>query len=69
MKFNKFINDMVLLVQTQRDFIDEIIKQYWSLMLKYFKDDDQSNSGIVGFSRLIMCIPRWTIFTSYLSFY
>ena len=38
-------------------------------MLKEFKDDDQSNSGIVRFSRLVMCIPRLTIFTSYLSFY
>ena len=39
-------------------------------MLKDFKDDDQSNSGIVRFSRLIMwCIPRLTIFTSSLSFY
>ena len=37
-------------------------------MLKDFKDDDQSNSGIVRFSRLVMCIPRLTIFTSYLSF-
>ena len=39
-------------------------------MLKDFKDDDQSNSGIVRFSRLIMwCIPRLTIFTRSLSFY
>ena len=38
-------------------------------MLKDFKDDDQSNSGIVRFSRLVMCIPGLTIFTSYLSFY
>ena len=38
-------------------------------MLKDFKGDDQSNSGIVRFSRLVMCISRLTIFTSYLSFY
>ena len=38
-------------------------------MLKDFKDDGQSNSGIVRFSRLVICIPRLTIFTSYLSFY
>ena len=38
-------------------------------MLKDFKDDDQSNSGIVRFSRLAIYIPRLTIFTSYLSFY
>ena len=38
-------------------------------MLNDFKDDDQSNSGIVRFLRLVMCIPRLTIFTSYLSFY
>ena len=38
-------------------------------MFKDFKDDDQSNSGIVRFSRLVMCILRLTIFTSYLSFY
>ena len=38
-------------------------------MLKDFKDDDQSNSGIVRFSRLVMCISGLTIFTSYLSFY
>ena len=38
-------------------------------MLKDFKDDDQFNSGIVRFSRLVMCNPRLTIFTSYLSFY
>ena len=37
-------------------------------MLKDFKDDDQSNSGIVRFSRLVLCIPRLTTFTSYLSF-
>ena len=37
-------------------------------MLKDFKGDDQSNSGIVRFSRLVMCIPILTIFTSYLSF-
>ena len=37
-------------------------------MLKDF-NDDESNSGIVRFSRLVMCIPRLTIFTSYLSFY
>ena len=37
-------------------------------MLKDFKDDDQSNSGIVRFSRLVMCIPGLTIFTSYLGF-
>ena len=34
-----------------------------------FQDDDQSNSGIVRFSRLVMCIPRLTIFTNSLSFY
>ena len=45
------------------------MKQCWSLVLKDFKDDDQSNSGIVRFSKLVMCIPRLTIFTSYLSFY
>ena len=38
-------------------------------MLKDFNDDDQSNSGIVRFSRLVMCIPRLKIFTCYLSFY
>ena len=38
-------------------------------MLKDFKNDDQSNSGIVRFSRLVMCISWLTIFTSYLSFY
>ena len=38
-------------------------------MLKDIKDDDQSNSGIVRFSRLVMCIPRLTIFTSFLRFY
>ena len=38
-------------------------------MLKDFKDDNQSNSGIVRFLRLVMCILRLTIFTSYLSFY
>ena len=38
-------------------------------MLKDFKNDDQSNSGIVRFSRLVMCIPRLRIFTSSLSFY
>ena len=45
------------------------MKQCRSLMLKDFKNDDQSNSGIVRFLRLVMCIPRLTIFTSYLSFY
>ena len=38
-------------------------------MLKDFKDDDLSNSGIVRFSRLVMSISRLTIFTRYLSFY
>ena len=38
-------------------------------MLKDFKNDDQSNSGIVRFSRLVMRIPRLRIFTSSLSFY
>ena len=38
-------------------------------MLKDFKNDNQSNGGIVRFSRLVMCISRLTIFTSYLSFY
>ena len=38
-------------------------------MLKDFKNDNQSNSGIVRFSKLVMCISRLTIFTSYLSFY
>ena len=38
-------------------------------MLKDFKNDDQSNSGIVRFSRLVMCISTLTIFTSYLSIY
>ena len=33
-------------------------------MLKDFKNDDQSNSSIVRFSRLVMCISRLTIFTS-----
>ena len=37
-------------------------------MLKDFKDDQQSNSGIVRLSRLVMCTPRLTTFTSYLSF-
>ena len=49
--------------------IDEILKQCWSLMLKDFKDDDQSSSGVVRFLRLVLCISRLTIFTSYLSFY
>ena len=40
-----------------------------SFMLKGFKNDDQSNSGIVRFSRLVMCIPRLTIFPSCLNFY
>ena len=39
------------------------------LMIKDFKNDNQSNSGIVRFSRLVMCISRLTIFTSYLSYY
>ena len=38
-------------------------------MLKDFRDDDQSNRGIVRFLRLVMGIPRLTIFTSCLSFY
>ena len=38
-------------------------------MLKDFEDDDQSNSGIARFSKLVMCISRLTIFTSSLSFY
>ena len=38
-------------------------------MLKDLKNDDQSNSGIVRFSMLVMCIPRLTIFNSSLSFY
>ena len=37
-------------------------------MLKDFKDGDQCNSGIARFLRLVMCIPRLTIFTSSLSF-
>ena len=45
------------------------MKQCWSLVAKDFKDDDQSNTGIVRFSRLAMCIPRLTIFTSSLSFF
>ena len=39
------------------------MKQCWSLMLKDFKDDEKSNSGIVRFSRLVMCIPKLIIFT------
>ena len=39
-------------------------------MLKDFKNDNQSNGGIVRFSRLVMCISRLTIFNSYyFSFY
>ena len=37
-------------------------------MIKDFKNDNESNSGIVRFSRLVMCIFRLTIFTSYLSY-
>ena len=38
-------------------------------MLKNLKNDDQSNTGIVRFLRLVMCISRLTIFTRSLSFY
>ena len=68
-EFNKFINDMVVLVQTPKRLTDKLMKQCWSLMFKDFKDDDQSTSSIVRFSSLVVPIPRLTIFTSSLRFY